>query len=218
MKKKILFAIGAVCLFFASIQVQSQTKLTSGLKIAANRSNYIFRDLEYIKCSMGTGLSVGGLMNIGITECFSIQSELTLNYKVSEIGNIQSDVFVDYEYFSAELPVYAMLKKKLGQNEVFVGLGPYAGVGFSAKVVDFNLYDDEIIKPLDFGFIGTIGWGWGFGLQLYAGYQSGIINLIDVTDSDQKMKSQSFFVGVAYQFNRKKVASEEKIIFLKDAI
>lgn len=210
-KNKILLVTWMAWFAFSFAYTQSQPQLTSGIKIAANWSDYAFKNMENIRCSMKTGFSFGGLINIEITENFAFQSELTLNYKVSEIGDKPSNSFVDYQYFSFEIPSYAILKKKMKRGEIYAGAGPYIGAGYAADVLNFNLYDEEVIKPVDFGIAATIGYELPCRMQFYAGYQGGMINLIDVgSSSNVKMKSRSFFVGIAYKF---KAAKEEKLTF-----
>jgi hypothetical protein len=177
----------------------SQNQTTTGIKISANRSDYVFKNIENIRCTMKNGLSFGGFINFPITDYFSFQTELLMSYKGSEIDNKQSGRKGDYQYFSIEIPVYWIAKKKLKQGELFAGAGLYLGAGFKAGMQDFDLYEEEVIKPVDFGTTALIGYEMSNRMQFFLGGQRGFVNLLDVSGNG-KMKSRLFLVGIAYKF------------------
>lgn len=209
MKKLFILILAVWFSVFASYS-QSQSLTTTGIKTAVNLSGYSFRNIEHVGCCMKTGMSFGGLINFKMTEHFSLQTELSLSYKVSEFNNQETNRLSNYEHFSIEIPVYAILKKNLKRGAIFAGAGLYMGAGFKAGVQDFNLYEEEVKKPVDFGTAAVIGYELRNRLHFFAGSQVGLVNLIDVGDSNAKMKLRSFSVGIGYKFRPPK---EEKIRF-----
>jgi hypothetical protein len=197
--------------WFSVFNVFSQSKpTTTGIKISANRSDYVLTNNEHIRCAMKSDFSFGGLINFPITEYFAFQTELSVNYKVSEINNQQTGRFSDCKFLSFEIPVYGIAKKKLKQGEIFAGAGLYMEAGFKAGTRDFNLYEEEVVKPLDLGATAMIGYELHNRMYLYTGGQRGIANLNNVSSSNFNVKSRTFFVGIAYKF---KPAKEEQIRF-----
>ena len=208
MKKITFFVITVWFSVFVSLAQNPPT--TTGIKISANRSDYVFKNIENISCTMKNGWSFGGFFNFPIMDIFSVQSELSVNYKVCEIDNQYSKRFGDCQYFSFEVPVYGMVKKKLKQGEIFAGAGLYVDAGFKAVICDFNLYEEEVVKPLDLGATLMAGCQLPNRLLLFIGAQSGIANLNNVKNSNFLMKSRTFFFGIAYKF---KPAKEEQMKF-----
>jgi hypothetical protein len=200
--------IGWFSIFISYSQSQPTT---TGIKISANRSDYVFKNIENVRCNMKNGWSFGGFIYFPITEYFAFQSELLVNYKVSEINNQQSNRISDCQFLSFEIPAYGMVNKKLKQGEIFVGAGLYIEAGFKAGTRDFDLYGEEVIKPLDLGATVMIGYELRNRMYLYTGSQRGIANLNNVNNGNFNMKSRSFFVGIAYKF---KPAKEDKLRFI----
>ncbi|MDR2145093.1 MAG: PorT family protein [Tannerella sp.] len=192
--------------FAANVQAQPQT--STEIRIAANLSGYDFRNRDNIMCAMKTGLTIGGVINFPVTDYFSLQSELSMNYKVSEIGYKETNIFNEYQYFSVEMPMYAILKKRMKHGKIFAGAGLFAGAGIKAGFAELNLYEDELIKPIDFGATVIAGYELHHRLCIYAGMQKGLVNLYNVGGSNAGMTSRTYFIGIACKLRGEK---EERI-------
>lgn len=206
MKKILISLVVVLGLGFSQMNAQG---LSFGVKADANMSNFIVSDYPGVESNMGFGASLGGFMKADITEHFAIQPELLFHFKSSEteIGRIK----YDYQYWGAEIPIYAMGQWNLGNNSrIYAGVGPYVGIGFSAKYKlddnDTDLYeelgnsDESTLQRWDFGFGATVGYEFNFGLQINAGYKIGVINALDAGRDDSSMLPSTISLGLAYRF------------------
>jgi len=194
--------------YFASHAQQVRPQPKIGIKAAANRSEYVFKNIENITSSLATGFSLSGFINFKVSEKFSFQHEMELKYKVSEIDDKQANKFFNYKSFSFDMPVYAMIN----YGKMFSGAGVTLSAGVSAGAPDYNVYEKEVISPIDFGFAVITGYDLSNHMQFFAGYQRGLVNLIDVSRSNAKMKSRSFSAGIAYKFKSREL-NNLKFIF-----
>ena len=82
----------------ASIQAQNlntvqekeqKIKLTGGVIAESNLSGFIHSGIDGGNADMGVGAGLGGFLNLGISKSFSIQGEMTFQYKSSNfaLGN-----------------------------------------------------------------------------------------------------------------------------------
>lgn len=196
MKKTV---IGVMLLLgIGATQVSAQTT-SFGAKAEANISNFILSDMDGAKSKMNVGATVGGFAKFDITRGFAIQPELLFSYQSSkmEVGN-EEDTF---NYWGMEIPVYAMGQWYCNNGSRFyAAVGPYIGVGFSAKYkdADVNLYKDDALQPWDFGAKAQIGYEFANRIQINAGYKIGFINAVD--KGDGKMLPQTVSLGIGYRF------------------
>ena len=105
-------------------QIYAQGEPKSGIKASSYISNYLLKDLENCQSIMKTGISFGGFMIIGITDLWAIQPELMIQYKKSKIENQSEKATSEYKCWAVEMPVYAVIQKKLVLSlAVILGLG-----------------------------------------------------------------------------------------------
>ncbi len=195
--KKLAVTLAVVLgLGFTTVNAQD---ISAGIKADANISNFILKDMGDVSSNMKFGASLGGFMKVDITEHFAVQPELLFHYKMSEIELLGDKT--DFEYWGVEVPVYAVGQWNAGNGRFYAGVGPYIGCGFSAKYKtgDIDLYDTDYMKRLDFGGGATIGYEFGNGIQINAGYKIGFLNMLD-TDGDAKMLPQTVSLGVGFRF------------------
>ncbi|MDR2040176.1 MAG: PorT family protein [Bacteroidales bacterium] len=200
--KRIILSL-AVILAAGFTQISAQS-VTSGVKADLNISNFILKDLDHMDSKMKVGASLGGFVKIEFTQNFAIQPELLFHFKSSEIKNnsTRPKTKSDYEYWGMEIPVYAVGQMQLGLGTGYVGIGPYVGLGFSAKSSpgSSDLYKRDVLQRWDFGFGAMLGYEFDFGLQINAGYKIGVINAMDEGSDDAKMLPQMISVGFGYRF------------------
>ena len=202
--RKLMIAVSLV-LGIGFTQVSAQN-VSFGVKTEANASNFILSDLDAMESKLGFGASVGGFAKFDLGQCFAIQPELLFHFKSStnEIGNTEND----FQYWGAEIPVYALGQWNCGSGRIYAGVGPYAALGFSAKYDnnDFDLYkeigstDESVLRRLDFGFGTTFGYEFNNGIQINAGYKIGVLNVMDANRDNSSMLPQTISLGMGYRF------------------
>lgn len=203
MKKYILSV--AVVLGLGFTQANAQ-KVSMGVKAEANMSNYLLTDMDNVESNLKAGAGIGGFMKVDICKNFALQPELMLQYKSSELK--QLGTVNTYEFWSAEIPVYAMGQWSLNdKGRIYLGVGPYIGMGISAKNTDTdkdlyekNANDESIMQRLDFGAGATLGYELNCGLQINAGYKIGLIDAMDAGRDNATMLPNSFSLGLGYRF------------------
>lgn len=205
--KKIL--ISTVILSLISVtQLSAQVNLSGGIKASASMSNYLLQDMDYMNSNFKAGGAIGGFMNVEFGNYFALQPELQVYYRTSEMEHDVTGVTSDYEFFGAEIPIYAMGQIKFNKGKMYLGVGPYVGVGFTARntTADIDLYekneitDESLFKRFDFGAGAILGYEFGFGLQINASYQIGFLNMMDAGSDDFAMRPETISLGFAYRF------------------
>ena len=129
-----------------------------------------------------------------------------------------------------QIPVYALGKVELGKGQFYGGVGPYFGVGFSAKTddIEFGIFkkdpidlyeeynDKSALQRWDVGIACQLGYEFANGIQINAGYKYGFINQVDdlkstvndvasrfgtsLKDDSYKANASVFTIGMGYRF------------------
>lgn len=197
MKK--FFLATALIIGLGFMQVNAQVNF--GIKAEANLSNFLLTDMAGAESNFGVGASLGAFTEFEFGEHFALQPELLFHYKTSELKDGAS---IDYQYFGAEIPIYAVGKVNLGAGKAYLGAGPYFGVGFDAKYKaggsDINLYKDKVLQRFDLGAGVMLGYEFGFGLQINAGYKMGFFDAVDAESDIVTMRNEAISLGLAYKF------------------
>ena len=197
MRKVILGAMILMGIGTAQINAQS---FSYGVKAESGISNFHLSDMKGIKSKMGFGAGIGGFSRIEFMRNFAVQSEILIQYQSSTLEKKGSEDR-DFKYWGIESPIYAM-----GQwytptgSRFFVGVGPYMGYGFSAKLnhPSQKLYKDDTFQRWDFGAKAQVGYEFASGIMVSAGYKMGFKNAID--EGNGKMRPQAITLGVGYRF------------------
>ena len=203
--KKVILNLGlAFIISMFAINVNAQIR--GGIKADANVSNFILSDMDNTESKLGFGASLGGFVKFEFSEHFALQPELLFHFKSSttEVVGIEND----YRFWGAEVPVYVLGQWGMGNGKFYAGVGPYFGLGFSAKYdnVDLDLYkknditDESILQRCDFGFGAMLGYEFGNRIQINAGYKIGIIDALDAGKDDASMLPQAISLGIGYRF------------------
>lgn len=204
----------------ASIQAQNlntvqekeqKIKLTGGVIAESNLSGFIHSGIDGGNADMGVGAGLGGFLNLGISKSFSIQGEMTFQYKSSNfaLGNQSGD----YRYWGMEIPIYAFYHFMLPKgNQLFIGVGPYTNFGLGASYKKngekIDVYEKDkdtglpAMKDSDTGFGVKIGYEFTSGLRISAAYKASVTNIIDANSSKAKMYPQAISLGIAYRFGK----------------
>jgi hypothetical protein len=202
-------------LVFSTSNLMAQ--LSIGGRVGANFANVSVSNIEDISTNSITGFSVAFVLDIGITENFSVQPELAFiqkGFNQEETFDILGTMFtikVDQVINYIDVPILA--KYAFVNSEtliVYVAAGPVLGYAMSGKTtveqdgeketMDIN-FDDEGINRFDFG--GSIGAGAGFGvgpghIVLDLRYVMGFSNLIKDPIDNEKVNNTGFGASVGY--------------------
>lgn len=203
MKKMFLLGL-SILMTTGLVTVNAQTPINYGVKAEANMSNFLLSDLDNQSSTMKLGPTLGGFMNIGVHENFSIQPEVMLFYRQSkmETGSVKDD----FRQWGMQVPVYFLGQTYTNSGKFYAGVGPYLGLGFDAKYKDA---DKDLYKKVngktdmnrwDFGLGALVGYELSNGVQVNAGYQLGLIDQLDALKDDASMRNQAVSLGVGYRF------------------
>lgn len=203
MKKMFLLGL-SILMTTGLVTVNAQTPINYGVKAEANMSNFLLTDLDNQSSTMKLGPTLGGFMNIGVHENFSIQPEVMLFYRQSkmETGSVKDD----FRQWGMQVPVYFLGQTYTNSGKFYAGVGPYLGLGFDAKYKDA---DKDLYKKVngktdmnrwDFGLGALVGYELSNGVQVNGGYQLGLIDQLDALKDDASMRNQAVSLGVGYRF------------------
>lgn len=202
MKKILGICTGLLCM--ASIAANAQVTTSAGLKLQANYSKYRLSGMPGVDSKYGVGAGAGGFLKVGFGEHFAIQPELLFNFNRSKLKSDQSGKL---RYMGLELPVYAVGQINAGSGKIFLGAGPYLAYGLSNKLKDgtsVSLYKKQegqskaAMSRLDYGVGAILGYEFGSGLLVNAGYKLGLKDQLKASGSS--MKVSAFSLGVGYKF------------------
>jgi hypothetical protein len=201
--KKIILSL-AIVFGLGVVQMNAQ-RVSFGVKADANMSSFILSDLDGMESKIGFGANLGGFMKYDFCEHFAIQPELLFNFRSSELkGEGEKD---NFHYWGMELPVYALSQwNTVDGGRIFAGVGPYVGLGLSAKMdrADIDVYekfeDESFLRRFDFGFGALFGLELSNRMQINASYKIGILNMMDESRDYGKMFPHAFSLGVGYRF------------------
>ncbi|MDO5017482.1 MAG: porin family protein [Porphyromonas sp.] len=192
---------------------QSPKSIDYGVKAGINFSHLVLSDdFDVLKSPMKPGADFGGYMRIGLHPNFAIQPELEFYYRGYGVETEEGLVSLENKVnqWGMQIPIYAMGKMKLGNGTFYGGVGPYVGVGFSAKTDEIELLNNSLVNlkidPIDLyeerngksvfqrwdvGLACQLGYEFANGIQINAGYKYGFVNQInDITTSVNDVTSK----------------------------
>ncbi|MDD7557618.1 MAG: porin family protein [Porphyromonas somerae] len=200
MKRQMMtIALGMVMgLLGTSAMAQSNVSLDYGVKGGVNCGHLALSDdFKVLDSKMKAGADFGGFMRINLHQNFAIQPELEFYYRGSGLeANVASKEFENkINQWGMQIPVYALGKVAVGNGTLYGGVGPFVGVGFSAKTDEIELLGNRVkIEPIDLyeehseksalqrwdvGIACQLGYEFANGIQINAGYKYGFINQVD---------------------------------------
>jgi len=165
-----------------------------GLKVNANVSNFFLKGMDDVQSTMGIGFSTGAFMKIE-SGYFAIQYELLLQNKSSKLESLTN---IDYKQWALELPLYLMGQIFTGSGKIFIGAGPYVGMGLNATQSPESIV--PVMHRWDFGVGVIFGYEFGSGISLNCNYQAGLINRLSAEKENMSMKNQTVSLGIGYKF------------------
>lgn len=194
MKK--IFILSAFTLIGFTIQAQ----IKFGIKAGANFTSFGGSDAKMgdLSPKYKVGFAGGGLVNIQLSEMFSLQPELLYSMEGATYKSEGQSVHLKTDYIN--IPVLAQYNNPSG---FYAETGPQVGFLTSAKLsADGNSMDvKEGFKKINFS------WGLGAGYKLSNGFGIGArynLGLTSIADADEgesvNIKTGGFHLGVFYTF------------------
>lgn len=193
MKK--LFLIIAVIFLCSNVTAQESNTSDDGIKFGVKAGvNFatLTGDTEGIKSR--TSFHVGALVEIPISEKFSVQPELMYSGQGAKDESSDDEIKLDY----LNIPIMAKLYVAEGFS---IEVGPQVGFLLSAKE-EFDGQSDDIkdfVKGTDFGVNFGLGYKMETGLNFGARYNLGLSNINDF-GGDDSVKNGVFQISIGYMF------------------
>jgi hypothetical protein len=202
--KKIILSLALVTGLGTMHNTFGQT--TFGVKAEANLSNLVVSKMADTNSKLGFGANVGGFANIEISKMFAVQPEVMFLLENSKVET--SGVKNNIRTWGVQVPVYAMLQlPSTNTGRAYVGVGPYAGLGFNAKntTADVDLYDKNgadkaYLKRFDLGLAATAGYEFSNRIQINASYKHGLLDQLDADSKNSTFTNQMITLGLGYRF------------------
>lgn len=192
MKRVSLFFLA--CIAFA-LTTSAQVKF--GGKAGINLANVSGKtEGEKNDYDSKVGLHIGALVEIPVSESFSIMPELNFDQMGAKEDILGEDVKLNLNYLS--MPVLAKFNVS--------GLGIYAGpqIGFlmsaKAKSGDEDSDVKDFYKSTNFNAIFGVEYSIPRGLFISARYNLGLSKINDESDSNNYDKANAFAVGIGFKF------------------
>ncbi|HLV14534.1 MAG TPA: porin family protein [Xanthomarina sp.] len=202
MKKLLLFTAIAA---FAFSTAHSQ-EIRFGVKAGANFANMSVKPDDGISLDGRTSFHIGGLVEIPISEKFSVQPELlysSVGAKYKDNDPFFGDMELTYKLSYISIPVMA---KYYVVDGLALEAGPQFGFLASAKgevEIGGESASEDIkdqFKSLDIGLGIGASYRLDMGVFFGARYALGLSNIADDTDDDVKVKNNVLQISVGYTF------------------
>jgi hypothetical protein len=182
------------CIAFA-LTTSAQVKF--GGKAGINLANVSGKsDGDKLDYDSKVGLHIGALVEIPISESFSVMPELNFDQLGAKTSVLSQDVKYNINYLS--VPVLAKFNVS--------GLGIYAGpqIGFlmSAKT-EFGDNESDVkdqLKSTNFSALFGAEYNLPMGLFISARYNLGLSKIDDESDSNNYTKANAITFGIGYKF------------------
>lgn len=217
MRKFLLFI---ACAGFAITASQAQ-EIRFGVKGGLNLANMSISPDEGEKMDSRMSFHIGGLVEIPVSDVFSVQPEILY----SSMG-AQSEESYSESFMGMEISGHSETKLKLDYISIpimakyyfmeglAVEAGPQIGFLMNAKL-DYSYTETamgqtmsesgeldvkEMYKGIDFGLGFGASYRMDMGLFFGARYNLGLSNINDISDEDATVKNNVFQISVGYSF------------------
>ena len=184
----------SVLLFISSMLFAGEFT-SRGIKLGYNSSKFVGKELPGKGVSSIPGFSLGGFLNYKIKNNFSIQPEMFITSKGSNINTV-GDINLHNVFLYFEIPVLAKMSfpamKGITPN-IFCG----PAIAFKCLVMNDTGFLDDI-RSTDFGLV--LGAGIEFWkISMDVRYNRGLINF-DKSDEDINLKNSAILFLIGYSF------------------
>jgi len=202
--KKLLLVLSVIFLCTAGTNAQTSYGIKAGMafpKVTASSGN------TSISTKSTTSFYLAGYLDAPLSHNFSIQPGLALQGKggkgisINNFEEFGNNGKLDLMYL--ELPVNFVYSIPTGNSgNVFIGAGPYAGLGLSAKAKTGNVkvdvgFGDDGFKRFDAGLNFLAGYRLSNGFLINGGYGLGLLDIVGANGAS--VKNRVFSIGLGYQ-------------------
>ncbi len=186
--KKLLLSAAAVMAFSFATQAQ---EVKFGAKVGVNIAD-LGGDAE--TDGSLTGLHIGGVAEIKLTETFSVQPELVYSMQGAAVKDeLGGDADLKLGYLNVPIMAKYYLMEGLS-----IEAGPQVGFLMSAKAEDDDVKDGY--KSIDFALNGGVAYDLPMGVFFQARYSAGLSDINDFEGSDAKITNNVISLSVGYKF------------------
>jgi|SRR5690606_21281040 len=206
MKKIVLLIVLAVV---STTAIQAQ-EVRMGIKGGVNFATLSGDNLGDIKSR--TGFHIGGLVEVPLSEQFSIQPEILYSTQGARYQEKGTELGVEYDFKTTahldyiQVPVMAKfyviegLAVEAGPEVAFLtsSKGKYEGKIGGVTVSEEDDLDD--IAKVDFGVGLGVSYRLPVGVFFGARYNLGLTNINDAADDNQKIRNNVFQLSAGYSF------------------
>lgn len=150
-----VFKLTCLFAFVCTFSLVSGQNLSFGIKAGANFASVnIEQDGFDIEPDSRTGLNIGAILNIGVTDAFSVQPELSFIQKGYSFEFFEEETALILNYL--EIPILAKYAFGSESFQGFIQAGPAIGFALSGKIKSDNEeedidFDEDGFKTFDFG-------------------------------------------------------------------
>lgn len=207
MKKYILFAVMAI----VTVTLSNAQEIRLGVKGGVNFATFSGDNLGDIKSL--TGFHLGGLVEIPLTEQFSVQPEVLYTAQGSKYSDKGTELGVDYSYDVKQkldyiqVPVMAKyyviegLSIEAGPQISFLTSSKFEYEGTLGGVSVSGEEDIDDFSDIDFSVGAGASYRLPMGLFFTARYNFGLSNINDSSNADnQKIHNRVAQLSVGYSF------------------
>jgi hypothetical protein len=188
------------------LKVNAQASVSGGLKMEVNMHQFrLYGPDDYTGNRMNAAPNLGGFLEIELNDSFAIQPEMMFFFRNSGIRYDNRDDHV--RQWGMMIPFYLVRREYIDNGTWYFGLGAYAGFGFSARMKNAKtaLYDKAdghaaAMNRWDYGISALIGYEYGNGIQINAGFQLGLKDQLDARKDDATAINKIFIAGIGYHF------------------
>lgn len=205
--KKIVLLIVLALVSTTAIQAQ---EVRMGIKGGVNFATLSGDNLGDIKSR--TGFHIGGLVEVPLSEQFSIQPEILYSTQGARYQEKGTELGVEYDFKTTahldyiQVPVMAKfyviegLAVEAGPEVAFLtsSKGKYEGKIGGVTVSEEDDLDD--IAKVDFGVGLGVSYRLPVGVFFGARYNLGLTNINDAADDNQKIRNNVFQLSAGYSF------------------
>jgi hypothetical protein len=189
--------VSLLMLAFIVLAITGTAQVRFGAKAGINLANLTGKTAgEKETADSKTGFHIGGVVDIPVSEKFSISPELNFDQWGAQQEESGSTLKLNLNYIN--LPILA--KVNIG------GFGIYAGpqVGFlisaNAKMDDEEEDIKEQFKSTDFGAVFGAEYNLAYGIFLSARYNLGLAKITEDSDDNNYAKNTAITFGVGIKF------------------
>jgi len=189
--------VSLLMLAFIVLAITGTAQVRFGAKAGINLANLTGKTAgEKETADSKTGIHIGGVVDIPVSEKFSISPELNFDQWGAQLEDGGSTTKMNLSYIN--VPILA--KFNVGGFGIYAG--PQVGFLMSAKVseddVDLDVKDQ--MKSTDFGAVFGAEYNLAYGIFLSARYNLGLSKINENSDDDNYAKNNAITFGVGIKF------------------